>query len=309
MSTMPASIKWSSPLLQNRLATQSSGKDCFRNEALQCAASIMRSEAARVDGRLCEDFGAILRGNTVYIRRFISDEDDLTLYNRLKAELVAATGAKMSLDGGLIEWSRHQIFENPTGISPVFNEIIDMLAEYFDIDVYATRLNYYRDGQQWKPQHHDSHAYGSSIKNNGNGNAEGEKLKEDFTVGITLGATRSLLFIHESSGYKFEFPQRNGDCFAFTGEVNTTFTHGVPRVNTPIGDRFSIIAWGRRRTLNERNGGKPAESIVRLQDGREVQTVEDAIRAAQQLVSRSATTSTNVGVTEVAKKKKKNRLQ
>jgi hypothetical protein len=36
--------------------------------------------------------------------------------------------------------------------------------------VWRPRLNFYRDGKDWKPFHHDSHAYG------GNGK------KEDFTM-------------------------------------------------------------------------------------------------------------------------------
>ena len=34
------------------------------------------------------------------------------------------------------------------------------MDKYFDVDVYATRLNFYRNGSDWKPYHHDSHAYG-----------------------------------------------------------------------------------------------------------------------------------------------------
>ena len=46
--------------------------------------------------------------------------------------------------------------------------------------------------------------------------------------------------------------------FAFTSDANKRFKHGVPRLrgsNKVAGPRFSIIAWGRRRTLNARNGG------------------------------------------------------
>lgn len=51
----------------------------------------------------------------------------------------------------------------------------------------------------------------------------------------------------------------NGDVFAFDSDVNKRFQHGVPKLTgqaaTIRGPRFSIIAWGRRRSLNERNGG------------------------------------------------------
>lgn len=302
---------WQSSLLRRRLAEGAQ----FQNVALTHAADILRSEAARMDGQLLDDFSALLRGNAVYIHNFISDEKDMRLYDQLKAELVASTGAKMVGAGGLIDWSKHQVFDNPTDISQTFNDIIDMLAEYFDVDVYATRLNYYRDGTQWKPQHHDSHAYG------------GRALREDFTVGLTLGAERSLLFVHEASQREFNFPQLNGDCFAFTGEVNQTFTHGVPRVHTTIGDRFSIIAWGRRRTMNERNGGMPSTAAAQLK-GRHINTMDEAIDAAKQLVSTQAvqlrpspaatttvgssaakTTEESAKASAAPAKRKKNRLQ
>jgi len=259
-----------STLLEKRLKEGA----VLRNAALSFASDVLRSEAARLDGQLEDDFACLMRGNAVYLPHFVSNPKDMTVYHQLKNEIVLATGATMVGKGGLIEWSRHQVFENPTDISKTFNDIVEMLAEYFDVELYATRLNYYRDGSQWKPQHHDSHAYG--------GRAE----QEDFTMGVTLGADRSLLFTHEASGREFSFPQRNGDCFAFTGAVNQAFTHGVPRVHRPVGDRFSIIAWGRRRTLNERNGGAPAlvddDDVV---SGERIQTVEDAIEVAKQLVS------------------------
>ncbi|KPA83729.1 hypothetical protein ABB37_01974 [Leptomonas pyrrhocoris] len=198
--------QWQSSLLRKRVADGAQ----FQNVALTHAAAILRSEAARMDGQLLDDFSSLLRGNAVYIHNFICDEHDRHLYDQLKAELVASTGATMVGAGGLIDWSKHQVFDNPTDISQTFSDVVDMLAEYFDMDVYATRLNYYRDGTQWKPQHHDSHAYG------------GRALREDFTVGLTLGAVRSLLFVHEASQREFNFPQLNGDCFAFTrgGEPN-----------------------------------------------------------------------------------------
>jgi type IV secretory pathway VirJ component len=60
----------------------------------------------------------------------------------------------------------------------------------------------------------------------------------------------------EKSQHQFSFPQANGDVFAFDGKVNQAFEHGVPREKMRVvGPRFSIICWGRRRTLNVRNAG------------------------------------------------------
>jgi hypothetical protein len=101
----------------------------------------------------------------------------------------------------------------------------------------------------FKPFHHDSHAYAA-------GGAGQSDVKEDFTVGVSLGAERELVFKHVASGQQFSFPQKNGDLFAFDSSVNKQFQHGVPHARErSVGPRFSLIAWGRRRTLNARNAG------------------------------------------------------
>jgi hypothetical protein len=145
--------------------------------------------------------------------------------------------------GGMVNWSKHLKHENPE-FSQTFARIVHAMSEYFDVEVYATRLNFYRDGTDWKPFHHDSHAFG------------GREKREDFTMGASFGGERELTFLHEPSGTQFSFPQRNGDVFAFTTQVNKRFKHGVPKLTRGIGGpRFSIIAWGRRREINSRNGG------------------------------------------------------
>jgi hypothetical protein len=85
---------------------------------------------------------------------------------------------------------------------------VDRLAAFFDVEVFASRLNFYRDGTDWKPFHHDSHAFGSS------------GLREDFTMGASFGDSRSLAFLHQPSGSVFALPQENGDVFAFTSTAN-----------------------------------------------------------------------------------------
>ena len=78
---------------------------------------------------------------------------------------------------GMVNWSKHLKHEDPD-FSPTFQRIIATLAHFFDVEVYATRLNFYRNGADWKPFHHDSHAYG------------GKDLREDFTMGASFGASR-----------------------------------------------------------------------------------------------------------------------
>ena len=94
----------------------------------------------------------------------------------------------------MVQWSRHSKHENPE-FSETFREIVRRMSEYFDVEVYATRLNYYADGSAWKPFHHDSHAYG------------GRGMREDFTMGASFGESRKLSFLHPSSKETFDFPQ------------------------------------------------------------------------------------------------------
>jgi hypothetical protein len=315
----------SNPKLVQAL-TKHAGANAINIAALH-AASVTQSESSRVNGSLVEDMAVVLNGNCVCLNNFLCTRSDRSLFEALKADLVAYSGESLKTTGatdaeqpsasskdttassrGLMDWSKHEVYENPTSISATFNAIIEALDVYFDVEVYATRLNYYRDGSTWKPFHQDSHAYG------------GKALREDFTVGLSLGETRHLEFLHEPSGKMFSFPQDNGDCFAFTSEVNSRFKHGIPKSKNPeCGDRFSIIVWGRRRTINERNGGG-ANARRDAPDAKPVNTVDDAVEAAYGMVNRmgSRQQSTASGEEEVANgkpakpaadKKKKNRLQ
>jgi hypothetical protein len=268
------------------------------NQAAHHAVDMVKAESARVNGQLIDDFGAMLAGDCIYLNDFVCAAADLNVFHQMKSELMTHAGEDR---GGLIDWSKHKIYENPTAVSETFNGVVLFLDKYFDVEIYATRLNCYGDGTQWKPYHHDSHAYG------------GRKEREDFTVGLSLGATRSLSFLHEQSGTKFDFPQANGDCFAFTSEVNNRFKHGVPRGSAGASERISVIAWGRRRTVNERNGGKALDRI-----GRDVTSVDDAVACAHDLVAQlnvrpapaAAKTGDDAAAAAAAKKRKaKKRLQ
>jgi hypothetical protein len=280
------------------------------NHAAAHAVDMIKSEAARVNATLAADFEAFLSGQCVYLRDFLGRHTDDLLFRALKADIEEHFAKN---EGGLKEWSKHHLIENPDA-SPVFTALCEFLCRYFDVEAYATRLNYYKDGSEWKPFHHDSHAYG------------GRALREDFTMGISLGATRDLAWLHEPSKQIFTFPQRNGDCFAFTSKINTAFMHGVPRGRPDSGDRFSIIVWGRRRTINPRNGGALSlpSSGLGLAGAAAPESVEDAVQLARRLVSvappaaassempRQSSTASGGSAAGIAKgpaPKKKNRLQ
>jgi hypothetical protein len=219
------------------------------NMAGAFARKALRDEFSKSDGTLMSDFESVLSGECIYLPEFHCAANDFALLAGLARDMEAhgAEGGE-----GMINWSKHLKHENPE-FSRTFKKIVHELSAYFDVEIYATRLNFYRDGTDWKPFHHDSHAYG------------GREQREDFTMGASFGGERELAFLHEPSGSQFSFPQRNGDVFAFTTEVNKRFKHGVPKSTKGStagsqqgGPRFSIIAWGRRRSLNPRNGGTVA---------------------------------------------------
>uniref|UniRef100_A0A0G4HRR1 Fe2OG dioxygenase domain-containing protein n=1 Tax=Chromera velia CCMP2878 TaxID=1169474 RepID=A0A0G4HRR1_9ALVE len=223
------------------------------NAASRYAVRMMRGEFAMTDGKLNSDVFCALTGGSIYLPGFFCDSGDLSLFERLQADIeryADGAGGDGEAEGGdaetkkgkgLMEYSKHMKHENPD-FSAAFQEITEKLAEYFDLRILATRLNFYRDGSDWKPFHHDSHAFGDK--------------EEDFTAGASFGSSRELQFLHPPSGQTFSFPQKNGDVFAFTKELNRKFQHGVPRASGGrVGPRISIIVWGQRKSLNSRNGG------------------------------------------------------
>jgi hypothetical protein len=171
------------------------------------------------------DIKEILYKGCIYLPNLISNKNDLTLFNNLYNEI-------FEYSDNLLEWSKHYKIENPT-ISKTFNNIVKCLEKYFNIQVLATRLNYYTQND-YKPLHHDSHAY-----TNG--------LKEDITIGLSLGDSRSLSFKHVESDNIFYFPQNNGDVFSFDHLTNIKFMHGVPKLKDIKieNKRFSVILWGK----------------------------------------------------------------
>jgi alkylated DNA repair dioxygenase AlkB len=119
---------------------------------------------------------------------------------------------------------------------PTFNHIIKRLAEYFGMDVKATRFNWYRDSSEWKPYHHDAAAVDAS-----------KAMKQNFTVGVSFGLTRDAAFEHAKTRTTVEFPLTDGSVYCFSKDVNIEWRHGIPQVPpSQYSDkgRISIIAWG-----------------------------------------------------------------
>lgn len=210
-------------LLRQQIRYIPKSKRAEENQAGKHSMGIIKSQVDRFSRGLDEDFLKTIKANSTYLPHFLVAADDFSIFEQLEKEM----------KDNMVTWNRHAKHEDPT-FSPTFNWVIERMADHFNVEVLATRLNYYRDGTEYKTFHKDSHAYSNG-------------QKEDFTMGASFGASRELEFKHDGTGHVFSFPQHNGDIFAFTSVINNQFMHGVPKAQVPTGGRFSIIAWGRRR--------------------------------------------------------------
>ena len=214
----------------------------LKNEIGTYSHYLLKNEKARISMSLRNDVNYMLSQNqdekftgAVYISEFICPKTDFSYFEKIKEELK---------DNEILQWSRHFKIDNPTN-SLTFNSLIHILSLRFNMEIYVSRLNYYPNGLSWKPFHQDSHAF----------DLNGEK-KEDITIGISLGYSRNLSFKHIETGEIFNFPQNNGDIFAFDKIVNQKFYHGVPSTSENVGPRISIIVWGKRKEEFEINETK-----------------------------------------------------
>ena len=203
-----------------------------KNKASLHAKNIFTNSLDRYDAAIIADYKKILNGGCIYLPNFFEKTIERIIFEKLKNEL-----EENKSECDRVQWSKHFKYENPKFL-PTFNAIVDEMAEYFNVKICQTRLNYYKDNTSWKPFHKDSHR-----KYNG--------IKENFTMGASFGDTRALEFKHDGSNKKFRFPQNNGDIFAFNSKINSKFMHGVPRTRKIVGPRFSIIAWGVRSEVNK----------------------------------------------------------
>lgn len=166
------------------------------------------------------------------------------LYDRLKEEI---ENTDIPIEELLKLWhgndkieGTHLIANDRTGWKekcPTFKMVIDRLREYFGVRVEATRLNWYKGNEQFKPLHHDS-AYINPEK----------AKKQNITVAVSFGQTRDIIFQHAKSRDVICVPQGDGEVYTFGNDVNSTYRHGVQpgksdSASTQQG-RISVIIWG-----------------------------------------------------------------
>lgn len=126
---------------------------------------------------------------------------------------------------------------------PTFNMVIETMKKFFDMDIKATRFNLYKDNTEWKPYHHDAAAID-----------EKKSKTQNFTVGITFGATRTVSFQHAKSKNRLDIPLSDGSVYTFARKFNIEWMHGIvqePEIKKE--GRISIILWGKNSQIESNN--------------------------------------------------------
>ena len=174
--------------------------------------------------------------NDVIIAPKLFQEPDL--YDKLLKELV---DSGMQEQGLWKSWhgDTHFIADDDLAWKdkcPTFNYVLNKLQKYFSIDIKSTRLNWYKDTNDWKPFHHDAAAIKPHIA----------KI-QNMTVGISFGCTRDASFENSKTRTIISIPQEDGMAYTFSKNVNIEWKHGIPKVKEEEfkdKGRISIIAWG-----------------------------------------------------------------
>mmetsp|Transcript_122956 Transcript_122956/g.244635 ORF Transcript_122956/g.244635 Transcript_122956/m.244635 type:complete len:646 (+) Transcript_122956:87-2024(+) len=194
----------------------------------------------------------IRHDDVVMLPSFFCAEDDWNTYYDLIGEM-----RESQSDGDArsewVSWHEgsHLLTKKPEN-SPTFRRILEEIRSYFRFlrgNDDGSRFNWYRDGSDWKPFHHDSAAF----------NVQRAKT-QNCTVGVSFGASRELAFRNAKTGKLLYFPQTNGMLFFFGKDVNIRWQHGInalPKEEQDGKGRVSIILWGLTTLAMDEEGSPP----------------------------------------------------
>lgn len=189
--------------------------------------------------------------DVIVVPEFFCKENDHELYYKLVQEMRESQAAGTQR-AEWISWHEgaHLLSQNPTG-SRTYQKVLSRICEYFSIADrnQGTRFNWYKDGSDWKPFHHDSAAFN-----------EKRAKTQNCTIGISFGAARELAFRHAKTGELIYFPQTNGMLYFFGRDANIVWQHGVNALPDDEQDgkgRISIIIWGLCTTAVDEAGSPP----------------------------------------------------
>ena len=173
--------------------------------------------------------------DVIVVSDLFCQPDDKSIYKALLEEVESNDQNEWKLwhgDNHLISDDRKRCFKR----SETFEMIIEKISVYFNMDVKATRFNWFRDTTDWKPYHHDAAAL------------KPEKAAEqNFTVAVSFGVERDIAFQHAKTGTTISIPLPNGTMYTFSNDVNCIWRHGVPQVHPDHyvkEGRISVVAWG-----------------------------------------------------------------
>lgn len=197
-----------------------------------------------VDIRISYDLGdnrtqvasKITSREVLLVPNLFSDFQSGEIYSRLVSE-IESCGIDQNTLLKLWHGDSHLIADDHLGWKskcPTFGLVINRIREFFKMDIKATRFNWYTDTNQWKPFHHDAAAVKPDKMNT-----------QNFTVGVSFGATREAAFEHAGTKTTISIPQPDGCIYAFSKDTNVMWRHGILQEipSRQIG-RISIIAWG-----------------------------------------------------------------
>ena len=124
---------------------------------------------------------------------------------------------------------------------PTFKMVVDRLCKYFNVEPKSTRFNWYQNANEWKPMHHDASKLKPHIAK-----------KQNITIAVSFGQTRDVMFQHHKyENVYLSTPSKDGECYAFTHDINCTWKHGIyPGVKEDMDKRVSIIVWGWKNDLS-----------------------------------------------------------
>jgi len=120
--------------------------------------------------------------------------------------------------------------------SPTYQMVVQRVSDYLGLTVNSTRLNWYKDGTEFKPFHHDAAAM-----------SEEKAAVQNISVGISFGATRELALEESEAKRVITIPLHDGTVYSIGRDANVLWRHGILRTREALEEgRISIVLWGHR---------------------------------------------------------------
>eukprot|EP00435_Cladocopium_sp_Y103_P058496 s347_g20.t1 len=214
--------------------TQEAKCDAPEESARAAGSSILRPLPEKIQNAISRfDRGRhanpdALENEAFYLPGLNCSPDDKSVFDRLMIELDfkdcwLETGMKFSRQ--ICIGDEHTLAKAPT-----YRALVERVSKVFGVRVVRTLVNLYRDGTDWCNLHSDQYHQGG--------------YPIDLTVGATFGDPRRLVWVEKSNTrHKIELPQLNGDVFAFSDKINSTWRHMIPQEGPDCGPRISVIVW------------------------------------------------------------------